>query len=272
MTNYKYIRLIINKHSVSNLVMNHARSTAKDLYPCIRIWANHILGMIDKDSDIIMNRNYFQGIIPTGSIVKRTNIIGGTDVDLFISLSYRTPCALEDIYDSLSRYLKLLGFFTRDQDVSIGVNYKNLWIDLVPGHKQKGSTNDHSIYRKKTGSWTKTNVNKHVSFVTKSGRRNEIKALKIWRKLHGLEFPSFLIELSVIEALKRKPVGRLSVNLLKVFEYLSSDFIKARIIDPANLNNIVSEDLNDKEKNAIARSALSSRNSAIKSLWEEIIW
>ena len=133
-------------------------------------------------------------------------------------------------------------------------------------------TYDHSIYRKKTGTWTKTNIWKHISLVKKSGRQNEIRAIKIWRKLHRLEFPSFCIELTVIEALRRRPPGRLAVNLQKVFEYLSTDFRQARILDPANSDNMVSDDLNDEEKRAIARAALASGIKALESSWEEIIW
>jgi len=182
------------------------------------------------------------------------------------------PRTLKETYESLSIYLKLLGFCIREQDVSIGVSYKNLWIDLVPAKKYCGPTNDHSIYRKKTGSWTKTNVFKHFSLVNKSGRKNEIRAMKIWRNLHGLEFPSFYLELSVIQALKRHIVGRLAVNLQKVFEYLSTDFKNARILDPANSNNVVSDDLTQKEKQAIARTALSSRLKSSQMLWNQIIW
>ena len=267
-----YIRSVIRTYRVREAVRALALAASKELYPLIRIWANHILGALDNNGNILKPHNYLLRIVPTGSIIKGTNIVGATDVDLFISLSYKTPSTLEEIYENLSRYLKLLGFCTREQDVSIGVNYKNVWIDLVPGKKQSGPTNDHSIYRKETRSWTKTNVWRHVSLVKKSGRLNEIRVIKIWRKLHGLDFPSFYIELSVIEALKRCLSGRLAINLQKVFEYLSGDFTKARILDPANSNNVVSEDLRDEEKRAIARAAFSSRIKALESSWEEIIW
>jgi len=267
-----YIRSVIKAYTVRQFIGSLAIDTSKQLYPWIRIWANHILGALDTERTILKPQNYLLGIAPSGSIVKGTNIVGATDVDLFISLSHKTPNTLEEIYSSLSKYLGLLGFCTREQDVSIGINYKNLWIDLVPAKKHSGPTNDHSIYRKKTGSWTKTNVKRHVMLVNKSGRKNEIRAIKIWRNLHGLEFPSFYVELTVIEALRRCAVGRLTVNLQRVFEYLSSDFTKARIVDPANSNNVVSEDLDDKAKHSIVRAALSSRIMALRSTWEEIIW
>ena len=215
-----YIRSVIRTYRVGEAVRANALATSKQLYPCIRTWANHILGALDNNGNIFKPRNNLLRIAPTGSIIKGTNIVGATDVDLFISLSYKISSTLEEIYESLSRYLKLLGFCTREQDVSIGINYKNIWIDLVPGKKQSGPTNNHSIYRKETRSWTKTNVWRHVSLVRKSGRLNEIRAIKIWRKLHGLNFPSFYIELSIIEALKRRLSGRLAINLQKFLSIL----------------------------------------------------
>jgi hypothetical protein len=267
-----YIRSVIRANTVRQALGSLAIATSKELYPWIRIWANKILDAVESDRAIIKSHNYLLGIAPTGSIVKGTNIVGATDVDLFISLSHKTPSTLAEIYSSLSKYLELLGLRIREQDVSIGVDYKNLWIDLIPAKKHGGPTNDHSIYRRKIGSWTKTNVTKHVSLVKNCGRRNEIRAIKLWRNLHDLEFPSFYIELTVIEALRRCAVGRLTVNLQKVFEYLASDFAKARILDPANSNNVVSDELNEKAKQKIARAALSSRIMALKSTWEEIIW
>jgi hypothetical protein len=43
-----------------------------------------------------------------------------------------------------------------------------------------------------------------------SGRVNEIRALKVWRQCHNLDFPSFYLELTLIDALWGKPKG---VNL-----------------------------------------------------------
>jgi hypothetical protein len=43
----------------------------------------------------------------------------------------------------------------------------------------------------------------------------------------------------------------------------------ARIEDPANTNNILSDDLTDAEKRAVAAAA---RASLSKQRWEEVIW
>ena len=74
-------------------------------------------------------------------------------------------------------------------------------MDLVPGKLQQGSTTYHSLWRRKAQTWTQTNIGLHVSTVRNSGRVNEIRLMKIWRQCHGLDFPSFYLELAVIRAL-----------------------------------------------------------------------
>jgi tRNA nucleotidyltransferase (CCA-adding enzyme) len=174
MTTYQYIISIISKYKLSSAESSTAYEKAKRLYPLIARWASP----------------YLLRISPTGSYAKGTAIRGSTDIDLFISLSPQTPHTLSEVYNSLSDWLKVQGYQVREQNVSIGLRLKNLKIDLVPAKKQPGLISDHSIYRRKADTWTKTNINKHIMFVKNSGRLNEIRAMKIWRNLHGLEFPS----------------------------------------------------------------------------------
>ena len=152
--------------------------------------------------------------------------------------------------------------------MSIGLTVRSLSVDVVPARRHSGTGQDHSLYRNRTGTWTKTNVHKHIQIVRDSGRIDEIRATKIWRRLHGLEFPSIYLELAVIRALRRQRNG-LAVNFLNVLEWLSSQVQTTAIVDPANESNLISDDLNDNEKaNIEAQAALSLRQSN----WGQIIW
>jgi hypothetical protein len=72
----------------------------------------------------------------------------------------------------------------------------------VPGKRQDQYGNDHSLYKRKQNSWTKTNIDTHISIVKNSGRIIEIAATKIWCAEHNIDFPSIFLELVVINALK----------------------------------------------------------------------
>lgn len=230
-----------------------ARATAGALFPAIRKWAG----------------KYLIGIYPTGSFKKGTGIIGTTDIDLFLSLNPKTPGTLANHYNTLLYTLEEYKYKIRKQNVSIRVYYKNTAIDLVPARKQPNSWYDHWIYLSKTDKWMKTNVHRHIQEVIKSGRIQEICALKIWRKLHELEFPSFYLELAVIHALKNKPKHKLASNIVSIFEFLAYEFDNTRILDPANTNNIISDDLDESDKQLIALNALEALN---RQYWHEIIW
>jgi hypothetical protein len=141
--------------------------------------------------------------------------------------------------------------------------------DVIPAKKQSGYTNDHSIYLSKKDSWTQTNVEQHVKLVKESGRLDEIRITKIWSRLHKLEFPSFYLELAVIEALKWQPKDNLASNFLKVLRYLSTTFQNQRFVDPANSNNIISDLLTESEKKVIAARAKEGYDTKY---WSHVVW
>jgi hypothetical protein len=115
----------------------------------------------------------------------------------------------------------------------------------------------------------KTDVAQHVHLVANSGRQQEICALKIWRERSGLDFPSFYLELTVLHALETERFGQLSDNVLAALRYLSSRFAQVAVRDPANSSNIVSKDISDAAKQAIAKAA---RNALYDENWEKIVW
>lgn len=208
------------------------------------------------------------GIHYSGSYAKGTGVAGGTDVDLFISLLSTTPGSLAEIRLKLFRWCQTEHWQPRMQDVSIGITYATTRIDLVPARLQPGSTTYHSLSRR-SGQWTQTNVQKHIAVVTGSGRQQEIRAIKLWRNLHHLEFPSFYLELFVVDALSGRRHGDLAANVLLALQTIGQRLLVTRIVDPANTNNVVSNDLTLQEKSKIAALATVS---AQRNNWNHIIW
>ncbi len=250
----EYVISIINKYNIKGDVDLLTKLLVVDpLLNIIKEWAGAQL--ID--------------VYYSGSRAKGTAITLSSDIDLFISLKSDTTNTLKEIYISLYDKVVANKITARKQNVSIGVNYGGHSIDLVPGKKHVGNTNDHSLYRSKVDTWTKTNINNHISLVKNSGRLSEIIALKIWSKLHKLDFPSIYLELTVIEALYNKNKNQPANNFITLLEYLRDSFVDKTIIDPSNSNNIISDDLYKYEKEAISKKAKESRNAQS---WGDIIW
>jgi len=98
---------------------------------------------------------------------------------------------------------------------------------------------------------------------------DEIKLTKVWRQLNNLDFPSFYMELAVIDCLSGHSYSDLSGNFWAVLGFLSNDFMNRRFVDPANTNNVVSDDLTLSEKRAIQNMARAAQS---KKDWSQIVW
>ncbi len=251
MTADQYITSVIEKYAVNTALASPASNAANQVVPVLKTWAGQSL----------------LGIQFSGSYAKGTAISLGTDVDLFISLHCTQP--VKDIYWSLFHYAASHQLQPQAQNVSIRVQSSGVNVDLVPGRKQQGDTEDHSLYKRKKDSWVQTNVAQHIRVVSSSGRADEIRAMKIWRARNHLDFPSFYLELTTIDALKDNRSASFAERILAVLRYLADDFKQARVVDPANTNNIISDDLGPEEKRVIAVAA---QKSQAMQKWSEVLW
>jgi hypothetical protein len=245
-----YLRSIIDKYQVNKPAVE---ARVEFIKPTIKRWAGQ----------------YLFEVIYSGSIAKGTAVSLAVDADAFISLTSTTPDSLSDIYNSLYETLLKAGYEARKQDVSVRVHSDGFKIDLVPGKRQSQYGYDHSLYKSKTNTWVKTNVKTHITYVVDSKRLGEIKLTKIWRQLQNLEFPSFYLELAVIDCLAGRSFSDLSGNFLQVLSFLANDFATKRFVDPANTNNVVSDDTSYSEKQLIRVAAQAAR---ARSYWSEIVW
>lgn len=249
----EYIRRVVMAHTPANPYV--VEEKIDELRPHIHTWAN----------------GHEYEIRPSGSLAKGTAIIGTSDMDIFISLnpSVSTCNTLENVYNTLRNRFHASGHSPREQNVSVGITHSGLKIDVVAGVRHHVLGQDHSIWKRKARTWTKTNVDEHVRYVVGSGRISDIKAVKIWRKLRGLDFPSFYLEMSVIEALRGKLLaGSPSEHFVAVMNYLANDLRTKTIKDPANSANEVSEDLTDNEKMIVANAAARTLQGG----WQQAIW
>jgi hypothetical protein len=226
--------------------------------------ADHVITKLKEWAGINLNRIAF-----TGSVPKTTAISGTTDLDMFVSLKDDTPRTLKEIYEKLYDKANTEGWTPRRQNVSIGISYLGIDIDLVPGRLQPGFTYYHWLWKWKQETWQQTAPEIHIDKVKDSGRTKEIRAVKIWRKNHGLDFPSFYLELAVMKALSGCSFTNLASNFLRALNYIATDFQTAAVEDPANTNNMISDDLTQAEKKKIAVQAKASYDAPG---WSQTLW
>lgn len=260
MTDNEYLYSILKKYHPNSFEIYSSELSL--LYERIQHWASECL------FDILIS----------WSCAKRTAIRLSSDVDFLVSLIHNcneNNWWLKAIYLSLFSTLKEFYKDMRKQNVSIRVNTGNLEVDITPARKHLWNTNDHSIYLSKKDTRRQTNIQKHINDISNSGRTNEIKLLKIWRELNKLEFPSIYMEYLVIEILsgKSRGSGSLADNFMYVLSELAKDIwnpLNYRIIDPANTSNVLSDLMDDQEKNAIKAQAKRDYNKIyLSSIFEK---
>lgn len=237
-----YFQAILKREAVDIGPFSPVFSAARTIQPYIDAWSN---GFVDS-------------VFPSGSFAKGTANKSGTDLDLFLSIRADVPDTLKSIHDTLFNQLHSRGLHPKRQNVSIGIVVDGTSIDLVPGRQLGMFTADHNLFHKKTGYWRKTNVLRHIDYVRRANRNDEIRILKLWRNQRGLEFPSFYLEMAVIRALSGSPNYLLSSSVVRALRYLATVFKSHRFEDPANTGNIISDDLTSAEKDLIRKAAQAS--------------
>jgi hypothetical protein len=216
---------------------------------------------------------YRRSVVVSGSFAKLTavssSLSGGSDIDLFISLTSDTPPKMGELYEHLHQFLTGKGWAVKRQNVSLGIKVGNVAIDFVPGKHQGGDDEDHTLYVRRGGTWKKTNIQTHINTVLWSGYTVEIRALKIWKRLHGLDFLSFYLELFAIRALNENSSNSVATNVSTTLQAIRDNLESWYIVDPANSNNVISaQHTADEKKKIVAQAA----KSLAESNWGQVIW
>lgn len=237
----QYLQQVISRYRSDEF---GARNQVQAVYPLVQNWANQ----------------YLVDGFYSGSIARGTTVSPGTDADVFLSLSAATPENMPQIYLSLYDAFAQNGIQVCKRDIAIGVFSGGYRIDFIPGKLTDPNGFDHCLYKNRTESLFTTNINKHLQLAIDSKRSDEIKLIKIWRELNSLSFPSFYLELVVQDCLAGRPRNDLSASFWRVLGFLSAGFPRKRYVDPANPENIVSNDLTYPEKKLIQRVARIARS------------
>ncbi len=248
----QYAASIVEKHRVTPDTSSTSHIAADEVLPLLKQWG----------------KQYLLGLTLSGAYAKNTAITLSSHVDILIALSPVPGMEMKSVFWSLFEYLSDHGQHPHTRDVSIRLQSKNLNVDLIPARRDRSGAGN-VLFNKRTGQDVHTDIARHVQLVASSGRQAEICAMKIWRERTAVDFPSLYLEFSVLHALGGERFGQLADNVLAMLRYLSGRFEQAVVKDPANPENVLSDDLSADQKNAIAKAA---RNVLYDENWKKIIW
>jgi hypothetical protein len=251
-TTDQYAASIVEKYRVLPDTGSPSHKAADDLIPALKQWG----------------KQYLLGITLSGAYAKNTAISLSAQVDILIALSPVPGMEMKKIFWNLFEFLSDHDLRPRTRNVCIELEHQKVRMHLIPACRD-GGTAGNVLFNKKSGTVIHTDVAQHVHLIANSGRQQEICALKIWRERNQLEFPSLYLDLTVLHALEGERFGALAENVMAVFRYLSGRFEKVAVRDPANAENIISDDLSAGEKQAVAKAA---RKALEDENWKKILW
>lgn len=246
-----YLENVLANHATSSSITT-AYSVIAALIPSLTAYAN----------------GHDVQAIPAGSIAKGTAIKDSSDVDILVSVSVTARETSQEVYEKLFNRLQADGFAPRKQNVSLGMTYNGLKVDIVPAKRQSHLHTVHNIWSHKKQSRRETDIHKHVEYVIASGRVVDIRLVKIWAKLHGLKFPSFPLEVAVIAALEGRPFGDPKRGFIRVLEYFRDELPTVRLLDPTKPSNVLSDELTLTQKNSF--SSIAGQHLDLD--WIDVLW
>ena len=203
-----------------------------------------------------------------GSFGKRTMIREAFDLDLVVYFPPTERFTVKAFYEAIEKRLHDNKYVTTRHNVAIRLPYQGgFYVDIVPGRAVSNDYRYAKLYSSDSDSIKQTSIKVHIDLAR--GNQDVIKILKVWRLRHGISIRSFVLELATTQALLANRQPALTDRVWKVLVYLRDSFAQARLVDPANSTNLVSQEVPATTKQMIQAAA---RSSCSKSNWNEIVW
>lgn len=217
-----------------------------------------------------------------GSFAKSTMIRASYDLDILVRFPQTDRRPLRNIYAEVYDVLVDAGYTVEPKTVSLQLRGTGgFHVDVVPARVRNNVNANVTLYKNGEDTTLQTNLEVHVNVIRRSRARDLIRLAKLWRTRWNLPLATFPLEQIVMIALTELDDGVLhdeqgrSISkltnydcyLLYVLRFLATHIKSIAIIDPANMNNIITIPYETSEQ--VYEAALASLNAA---LWEEVIW
>lgn len=215
-----------------------------------------------------------------GSFEKRTMVRVSYDLDILCYFPHETDAGdnLEEIYNAVADVLQEEYLLSRKRsalkllDPTEPEDPEYFHIDVVPGRfMEDDGDGDVALYQESSDDhWLKTNPEKQIETVRKSGLRPAIKLAKIWRERYGFSLATFVLELIVLDLLEARKDDSLSDQMEHLWEELREHVQDITVEDPANSNNDLDDILDAAARANLLNAAEWALNKVENDSWDEI--
>ncbi len=186
-----------------------------------------------------------------GSLKKGTMIRERYDLDIVCYFPYSDTRSLKEIRQDVATHLGTKYLLRPKASAERILDLKgssapvDFHIDVVPGRFIENS--DDVFLHVEGGDKERlmTNLKTHITTIANSGCVPIIRLVKLWAHRNNISLKTFVLELFVVDSLSgSKNKNNLTQGFREVMESFKDNFASARIVDPANTNNVVSTSRN----------------------------
>jgi len=243
-----------------------AQRVAPEVEAAVRARRAEIEGLLANGWEYGAPRFYYGG-----SFAKRTQIAAQFDLDVVVYFppSSEGPRA---VFEAVERRLRAAGHAPDRHNVALRLRYTPGWhVDVVPGRAVDATYKYARLWSAELDVTRQTSLKMHIR-MAREGDREVIRLLKLWRARHVVPVGTFVLELAAARVRRggwqAKPPAPLEARFAHVLRFLAEDFPGARLVDPANSNNVVTDEIEWFRKRAIADAAA----EALGGPWERVVW
>lgn len=250
MSSHQYLQGVLSRHTLTDAELNPLREARE-----------HIEGVLR--AEVGSAARFYYG----GSFAKRTMLRSSFDLDIIVYVPSYERATLRDIFEGVHRRLVNAKFIVAPRTVALRLPYQGgFHIDVVPGKAQDGTFRYATLYKNSyPPSSLQTSLKVHIESIKDAGLGEVVQLVKLWRSQRGIDCSTFALEIAVQRAMFNVRRDDLAVAFSTVLEWLSRDFVQARLVDPANSNNII--DVPPATRLAVATAAA----IALRSTWGQIV-
>lgn len=209
------------------------------------------------ESQLRSGLNQVDRVYYAGSFGKDTMIRELYDLDIVVYWANDCGFTLQDIYKAVGDVLNKNWKVVKSKTVAWELPFEGgFHVDVVPGRALNNTFKYANLYRTDTRTSLQTSIKVHIDAVKNSGRRDAIRLMKLWRKRKNVPFKkSLALELITIDGCSGLPANNLENQMLAAFRHIADNILTTRLVDPANTNNVISEDITYSDKVAIQAAA-----------------
>ena len=205
-----------------------------------------------------------------GSFGKKTMIREFFDLDIVVYWPHNCGYSLKGIFIAVGDILKKHWNSPNPKTVAWELRFQGgFHIDVVPGRALDATFRYANLYRRDKDSSLQTSIKVHLDTIRSSGRIDVIRLMKLWRTKRGVPLKkSLALELITIEGCKGLRTDDLEKQMGSALTYVRDNIMTVRIIDPANTNNIISDEIPASDRLQIRAAADSSLKAQY---WSQVL-